>query len=98
MVRGSQAALRSPVTTLRGLSACAYRGSKHIHVRYQFVRQQVEGGIITMLKVSTKLQLADVMTKALSADMHWMRVKRAAGMSGRVLFVSRINRLYIRYD
>jgi hypothetical protein len=59
-----------------------HQRSKHIQVRYHFVRQQVEDEVITVLKVSTELQLADVMTKALSADRHWMLVKRAAGMSG----------------
>ena len=59
---------------------CDHQRSKHIQVRYHFVRQQIEEGVIEAVKVSTELNLADVMTKALASDRHWMLCKRAAGM------------------
>jgi hypothetical protein len=59
---------------------CDHHKSKHIQVRYHFVRQQVEEKVIVTLKVGTELQLADVMTKALSSDRHWALCIRAAGM------------------
>ncbi len=40
----------------------------------------VEEGVVKAVKVATELQLADVMTKALSTERHWMLIKRAAGM------------------
>jgi lysophospholipid acyltransferase (LPLAT)-like uncharacterized protein len=58
---------------------CDHQKSKHIQVRYHFVRQQVEEGVIFVLKVSTEDQLADVMTKALNAYRHGMLCERAAG-------------------
>jgi hypothetical protein len=57
-----------------------HQRSKHIQVRYHFVRQQVQDKVITALKVSTEDQLADVMTKALCVERHWMLCNRAAGM------------------
>jgi hypothetical protein len=59
---------------------CDHQKSKHIQVRFHFVRQQVDEKVIEALRVDTELQLADVMTKALSAVRHWMLCRRAAGM------------------
>jgi hypothetical protein len=59
---------------------CEHQKSKHIQVRFHFVRQTIEDQVIATQKVSTEDQLADVLTKALSAIRHWMLCRRAAGM------------------
>nr|GEW03140.1 retrovirus-related Pol polyprotein from transposon TNT 1-94 [Tanacetum cinerariifolium] len=45
-----------------------YSRTKHINVRYHFIKEQVECGIIDLYFVPTKYQLADMFTKALSQD------------------------------
>ncbi|GJZ61454.1 retrovirus-related pol polyprotein from transposon TNT 1-94 [Tanacetum coccineum] len=40
--------------------------SKHIDVRYHFIKEQVEKGIVELFFVGTEYQLADLFTKALS--------------------------------
>lgn len=39
--------------------------SKHIHIRFHFIRECVENGEITVTHVSTKEQKADILTKPL---------------------------------
>ncbi|GKC01252.1 retrovirus-related pol polyprotein from transposon TNT 1-94 [Tanacetum coccineum] len=42
--------------------------TKHINVRYHFIKEQVENGIIESYFVKTEYQLADMFTKALSKE------------------------------
>nr|GEW80797.1 retrovirus-related Pol polyprotein from transposon TNT 1-94 [Tanacetum cinerariifolium] len=42
--------------------------SKHIDIRYHFIQEQVENGVIELYFVSTEYQLADLFTKALGRD------------------------------
>nr|GEV23562.1 hypothetical protein [Tanacetum cinerariifolium] len=42
--------------------------SKHIDIRYHFIKEQVENGVIKLYFVNTKYQLADLFTKALGRD------------------------------
>nr|GEW17297.1 retrovirus-related Pol polyprotein from transposon TNT 1-94 [Tanacetum cinerariifolium] len=42
--------------------------TKHIHTRSQFIKEQVENGIIELYFVRTEYQLADMFTKALPED------------------------------
>lgn len=42
--------------------------SKHIHVRYHFLRDLVKEGVINLEYCSTQVQLADVMTKAVKLE------------------------------
>nr|GEZ15868.1 retrovirus-related Pol polyprotein from transposon TNT 1-94 [Tanacetum cinerariifolium] len=42
--------------------------TKHIDVRYHFINEKVEKGIVELFFVETKYQLADLFTKALSED------------------------------
>nr|GEU45127.1 retrovirus-related Pol polyprotein from transposon TNT 1-94 [Tanacetum cinerariifolium] len=42
--------------------------TKHIAVRYHFIKEQVEKGMIELYFVKTDYQLADILTKALPAD------------------------------
>nr|GEV74589.1 hypothetical protein [Tanacetum cinerariifolium] len=40
-----------------------HSGAKHIDVRYHFIKEQVENGILELYFVQTKYQLADIFTK-----------------------------------
>nr|GEU94231.1 hypothetical protein [Tanacetum cinerariifolium] len=42
--------------------------SKHIDIRYHFIKEQVENGMIELYFVNTEYQLADLFTKALGKD------------------------------
>src|ERR1044072_6624186 len=42
--------------------------TKHIDIRHHFIRELVEGKIVTLEHVATKNQLADIFTKALDAN------------------------------
>nr|GEX74386.1 retrovirus-related Pol polyprotein from transposon TNT 1-94 [Tanacetum cinerariifolium] len=42
--------------------------SKHIDIRYHFIKDQVENGVIELYFINTEYQLADLFTKALSRD------------------------------
>nr|GEZ19734.1 retrovirus-related Pol polyprotein from transposon TNT 1-94 [Tanacetum cinerariifolium] len=42
--------------------------SKHIDIRYHFIKEQVEHGVIELYFVNTEYQLADLFTKALGRD------------------------------
>ncbi|GJV54938.1 retrovirus-related pol polyprotein from transposon TNT 1-94 [Tanacetum coccineum] len=50
--------------------------TKHINVRYHFIKEQVKRGIIELYFVRTEYQLADMFTKALSQDRFEYLVKR----------------------
>nr|GEV09122.1 retrovirus-related Pol polyprotein from transposon TNT 1-94 [Tanacetum cinerariifolium] len=42
--------------------------SKHIDIRYHFIKEQVENGVIELYFVNTEYQLTDLFTKALGRD------------------------------
>ncbi|GJZ99820.1 retrovirus-related pol polyprotein from transposon TNT 1-94, partial [Tanacetum coccineum] len=42
--------------------------SKHIDIRFHFIKEHVENGVIELYFVNTEYQLADIFTKALSRD------------------------------
>nr|GEY05150.1 retrovirus-related Pol polyprotein from transposon TNT 1-94 [Tanacetum cinerariifolium] len=42
--------------------------SKHINIRYHFIKKQVENGVIELYFVNMEYQLADLFTKALGRD------------------------------
>ena len=48
-----------------------HQKSKHLDIRYFFVRQKIEDGRIAVKWVETKDQLADLLTKALPEEQHW---------------------------
>ena len=47
-----------------------HQRSKHIDLRYHFVREQVSGGAISLVYTSTSDMAADQLTKPLSRDVH----------------------------
>ncbi|GJU06603.1 hypothetical protein Tco_1123033 [Tanacetum coccineum] len=46
----------------------ALSGSKHIDIRYHFIKEQVENGIVELYFVRTEYQLADIFTKPLPRE------------------------------
>ncbi|GJZ06057.1 retrovirus-related pol polyprotein from transposon TNT 1-94 [Tanacetum coccineum] len=50
--------------------------TKHIDVRYHFIKEHVEKGIVELFFVGTEYQLADLFTKALSEDRFKYLVRR----------------------
>ncbi|GJU83925.1 hypothetical protein Tco_1291471 [Tanacetum coccineum] len=50
--------------------------TKHIDVRYHFIKEQVEKGIVELFFVRTEYQLDDFFTKALSKDRFRYLVRR----------------------
>nr|GEX35635.1 hypothetical protein [Tanacetum cinerariifolium] len=50
--------------------------TKHIDVRYHFIKEKVEKGIVELFFVGTEYQLADLFTKALSEDRFKYIVRR----------------------
>ncbi|GKF18228.1 hypothetical protein Tco_0063146 [Tanacetum coccineum] len=50
--------------------------TKHIDVRYHFIKEHVEKGIVELFFVGTEYQLADMFTKALSEDRFKYLVRR----------------------
>ncbi|GJR87354.1 retrovirus-related pol polyprotein from transposon TNT 1-94 [Tanacetum coccineum] len=50
--------------------------TKHIDVRYHFIKEQVEKGIVELFFVGTEYRLADLFTKALSEDRFKYLVRR----------------------
>ncbi|GJZ93713.1 hypothetical protein Tco_0665916 [Tanacetum coccineum] len=50
--------------------------TKHIDVRYYFIKEQVEKGIVELFFVETEYQLADLFTKALPEDRFKYLVRR----------------------
>nr|GEU91922.1 retrovirus-related Pol polyprotein from transposon TNT 1-94 [Tanacetum cinerariifolium] len=44
------------------------RKSKHIDIRYHFIKEHVENGVIELYFVNTEYQLADIFTKALGRE------------------------------
>nr|GFC50974.1 retrovirus-related Pol polyprotein from transposon TNT 1-94 [Tanacetum cinerariifolium] len=42
--------------------------SKHIDIRYHFIKEQVENGVIELYFVNTEYKLVDLFTKALGRD------------------------------
>ncbi|GKA70859.1 retrovirus-related pol polyprotein from transposon TNT 1-94 [Tanacetum coccineum] len=55
--------------------------SKHINVRYHFIKEQVENGVIELYFVKTEYQLADIFTKALARERFEFLLTRL-GMKG----------------
>nr|GFA31167.1 retrotransposon protein, putative, unclassified [Tanacetum cinerariifolium] len=50
--------------------------TKHIDVRYQFIKENVEKGIVELFFIGTEYELADMFTKALSEDRFKYLIRR----------------------
>nr|GEV74371.1 retrovirus-related Pol polyprotein from transposon TNT 1-94 [Tanacetum cinerariifolium]GEV77585.1 retrovirus-related Pol polyprotein from transposon TNT 1-94 [Tanacetum cinerariifolium] len=53
---------------LYGLKQAPRAWSKHIDIRYHFIKENVENGVIKLYFVNTEYQLADIFTKALGRE------------------------------
>nr|GEV66848.1 retrovirus-related Pol polyprotein from transposon TNT 1-94 [Tanacetum cinerariifolium] len=51
-----------------GCNNVQHSRSKHIDIRYHFIKEQVENGVIELYFINTEYQLADLFTKALGRD------------------------------
>nr|GEZ37457.1 ribonuclease H [Tanacetum cinerariifolium] len=47
---------------------CGLRWSKHINIRYHFIKEHVKNGVIELYFVNSEYQLADIFTKALGRE------------------------------
>ncbi|GKE58863.1 hypothetical protein Tco_1498048, partial [Tanacetum coccineum] len=47
---------------------CMCARSKHIDIRYHFIKEQVENGVVELYFVGTEYQLANIFTKALPQE------------------------------
>ncbi|GJY99920.1 hypothetical protein Tco_0517350 [Tanacetum coccineum] len=67
--RQGRKALRYPVRKLNILLYPAVvLKSKHIGIRFHFIKEHVENGVIELYFVNTEYQLADIFTKALGRE------------------------------
>lgn len=62
-----------------------HKRTKHIDIRYHFIREKYADGIFNLQYVATDEQVADVMTKALPKIKHQYFCKLMGLMSGKVL-------------
>lgn len=53
---------------------------KHVDVRWHFVRNEIQRGVIKLSYVPTHLQVADIMTKALPGP-QFVRLRNMLGLS-----------------
>ncbi|GJY96993.1 hypothetical protein Tco_0513903 [Tanacetum coccineum] len=50
------------------ISSIEHSRSKHIDIRYHFIKEQVENGVVELYFVRTEYQLTDIFTKALARE------------------------------
>ncbi|GKB38533.1 retrovirus-related pol polyprotein from transposon TNT 1-94 [Tanacetum coccineum] len=55
--------------------------TKHVAVRYHFIKEQVENGVVELYFVKTDYQLADIFTKALARERFEFLIKRLSMQS-----------------
>ena len=58
-----------------------HQKTKHIAIRWHFIRQRVEGQELKVRKIGTTDQYADLMTKALAEAAHWKLTKLVCGVT-----------------
>ncbi|GJT24478.1 hypothetical protein Tco_0894415 [Tanacetum coccineum] len=63
--RQKSTAISSTEAKYIALSGCC---AQHIDIRYHFIKEQVENGVVELYFVSTEYQLADIFTKALCRE------------------------------
>nr|GEX85804.1 hypothetical protein [Tanacetum cinerariifolium] len=50
------------------IAICMCAWSKHIDIKYHFIKEHIENGLIKLYSVNTEYQLADIFTKALGRE------------------------------
>jgi hypothetical protein len=71
---------KSFLLTIKGQSNCPknpqhHNRTKHIDVRYHFIRESTKLGLIQLVYISTIEMVADILTKALPRDRHEKHMK-----------------------
>lgn len=51
-------------------SPALHNHTKYINIRYHFIQEQVEAGILSTHRVATEYNIADIFTKPLPRDRH----------------------------
>eukprot|EP01084_Bolivina_argentea_P110498 197283_1 len=69
----------SRAASLMAKGESSMKRSKHVDVRYHFIKDSVQQGKIVIEDVPTRGQLADTLTKVLPCDKHQHFVKRVMG-------------------
>ncbi|GJW03585.1 retrovirus-related pol polyprotein from transposon TNT 1-94 [Tanacetum coccineum] len=59
-----------------GKDVLLHSRSKHINVRYHFIKEQVENGVAKLYFIKTEYQLADIFTKALAREIFEFLISR----------------------
>ncbi|GKE90120.1 hypothetical protein Tco_1567595 [Tanacetum coccineum] len=65
---GCQDTRRSTSGSIQFLGDRLVSWSKHIDIRYHFIKENIENGVIELYFVNSEYQLADIFTKALFRD------------------------------
>ena len=60
-------------------NATFHSRTKHIDVRYHFIRSLIESKVVILEKINTKYNVADMFTKIVASSKHWTHVE-ALGM------------------
>ncbi|GJW59981.1 putative ribonuclease H-like domain-containing protein [Tanacetum coccineum] len=66
--RQKSAAISSTKAEYIDMSGCCSQMSKHIDIRFHFIKKHVENGVNELYFVNTEYQLADIFTKALARE------------------------------
>ncbi|GJT12720.1 retrovirus-related pol polyprotein from transposon TNT 1-94 [Tanacetum coccineum] len=88
---------RASLSTITNMLSVQHSRSKHIDIRYHFIKEQVERKVVELYFVETKYQLADIFTKALPRErldttphcLELNKCHRDLKNSGRVCLVSK---------
>lgn len=62
----------------------SHQKSKHIDIKHHFIREKVEEGVIDTKRVSTRDNIADILTKPLPRDVHAHQLEQMNIVSGGV--------------
>ena len=78
----------NPITLLDDNQSCIqysknntdHDKTKHIDIKYHLVREQVQQGNISIAKIPTKKNVADLLTKPLYGDLFWQHLSAALSL------------------
>ena len=71
------------------LNPVMHRRSRHIHIRWHFVRQKTREGLVELVYIPTKENIADIITKRLPAATHMYLCSKLLGQAidGRLIHI-----------
>ncbi|GAA5920625.1 hypothetical protein JCM5296_007290, partial [Sporobolomyces johnsonii] len=65
-------------------ASSSHRYTRHVDIKYHYIRELVDAGVVSISYITTHDMLADVFTKGLGRDLH-LRFVRAMGLDGQSL-------------